>query len=65
MLTVYRRHLRTCKSAHDEGLRTTEFDERKKGVKRCHCRALCSMAPLQFIEEEPLYVPALPRGIYE
>jgi hypothetical protein len=33
MLTVYRRHLRTCKSGHKEELRTSEFDERKKGWK--------------------------------
>jgi hypothetical protein len=42
VLTVYRRHLRTCKSGHKEELRTTEFDERKKGFKRCECPIFAS-----------------------
>ncbi len=42
MLTVYRRHLRTCKSGHKEELRTSEFDERKKGWKRCDCPIFAS-----------------------
>lgn len=42
MLTVYRRHLRTCKSGHKEELRTTEFDERKKGFRRCECPIFAS-----------------------
>ena len=42
MLTVYRRHLRTCKSGHKEELRTSEFDERKKGWKRCECPIFAS-----------------------
>jgi hypothetical protein len=42
MLTVYRRHLRTCKSGHKEELRTTEFDERKKSFRRCECPIFAS-----------------------
>src|SRR5580693_4072257 len=36
-LALYRRHRRDCKSGHSEGLRTSEYDERKKGWKRCEC----------------------------
>jgi site-specific recombinase XerD len=42
MLTVYRRHLRTCKAGHKEEARTAEFDERKKGFKRCNCPIFAS-----------------------
>src|ERR1017187_4711598 len=36
-LALYRRHRRECKSGHSEELRTSEYDERKKGWKRCDC----------------------------
>jgi len=36
-LALYRRHRRDCKSGHAEGMRTSEYDERKKGWKRCEC----------------------------
>ena len=36
-LNVYRRHRRECKSGHPEEFRSSEFDERKKGWKRCDC----------------------------
>lgn len=36
-LALYRRHRRDCKAAHPEELRTSEYDERKKGWKRCEC----------------------------
>jgi hypothetical protein len=36
-LALYRRHRRDCKAGHPEELRTTEYDERKKGWKRCEC----------------------------
>jgi hypothetical protein len=42
MLTVYRRHLEVAKSGHPEELRTSEFDERKKGWKRCECPIFAS-----------------------
>src|SRR5580704_6715293 len=42
MLTVYRRHKRDCKSGHPHELRTSEFDERKKGWKRCECPIFAS-----------------------
>ena len=42
MLTVYRRHKRECKSGHPHELRTSEFDERKKGFKRCACPIFAS-----------------------
>jgi integrase len=41
-LALYRRHRRDCKSGHPEGLRTSEYDERKKGWKRCECPILTS-----------------------
>jgi hypothetical protein len=36
-LALYRRHRRECKAGHSEELRTSEYDERKKGWKRCDC----------------------------
>jgi hypothetical protein len=36
-LVLYRRHRRDCKAAHPEQLHTSEFDERKKGYRRCDC----------------------------
>ncbi|HLJ16789.1 MAG TPA: hypothetical protein VKV15_20000, partial [Bryobacteraceae bacterium] len=36
-LALYRRHRRDCKARHPEESRTSEYDERKKGWKRCEC----------------------------
>ena len=36
-LSLYRRHRRECKAGHPEQLISSEFDERKKGWKRCEC----------------------------
>jgi len=36
-LHLYRRHRRDCKAGHAEDSRTGEFEERKKGFKRCDC----------------------------
>src|SRR5665213_3529889 len=36
-LALYRRHRRDCKAGHAEERRTSEYDERKKGWKRCEC----------------------------
>jgi site-specific recombinase XerD len=36
-LSLYRRHRRDCKSGHVEDSRSGEFDERKKGWRRCDC----------------------------
>jgi hypothetical protein len=36
-LSLYRRHRRDCKSGHAEDLFTSEYDERKKGWRRCEC----------------------------
>jgi len=36
-LALYRRHRRDCKAYHPEELRTSEYDERKKGWGRCDC----------------------------
>src|ERR1700730_14401237 len=41
-LALYRRHRRDCKAGHPEELRTSEYDERKKGWKRCECPIVCS-----------------------
>ena len=41
-LSLYRRHRRDCKAGHAEELRTGEFDERKKGWKRCDCPIFAS-----------------------
>jgi site-specific recombinase XerD len=34
---LYRRHRRDCKAAHPEDSRSGEFEERKKGHRRCAC----------------------------
>jgi hypothetical protein len=34
-LALYRRHRRECKGQHPHNLRTSEYDERTKGWKRC------------------------------
>ncbi len=36
-LNLYRRHRRDCKAGHPEDFFTTDFDERKRGWKRCEC----------------------------
>lgn len=36
-LTLYRRHQKGCEAGYPVDLRTTEFDERKRGFKRCGC----------------------------
>jgi hypothetical protein len=36
-LSVFRRHRRDCKAGHPEDHFSSEFDERKKGWKRCEC----------------------------
>jgi hypothetical protein len=36
-LALYRRHRSECKGQHPHNLRTSEYDERKKGWKRCEC----------------------------
>jgi site-specific recombinase XerD len=41
-LALYRRHRRECKAGHREDLRTSEYEERKKGWKRCECPILAS-----------------------
>ena len=42
MLTLYRRHRRECKAGHPEQSFSTEFDERKRGWKRCECPIVVS-----------------------
>lgn len=37
MLSLYRRHRRHCKGGHSHDTRSSEYDERKKGWKRCEC----------------------------
>src|SRR4051794_10957246 len=37
MLALYRRHRQNCKGNHPQNGRTSEYDERKKGWKRCEC----------------------------
>jgi hypothetical protein len=41
-LSLYRRHRRECKAGHEEELHTSEFNERKKGWKRCECPIFAS-----------------------
>lgn len=42
MLSLYRRHRRDCKAHHPEEFKSGEFDERKKGWKRCDCPIFAS-----------------------
>lgn len=41
-LSLYRRHRRDCKAANPEDHQSTEFDERKRGWKRCECPIIAS-----------------------
>lgn len=41
-LALYRRHRRECKAGHPEELRSSEYDERRKGWKRCECPIIVS-----------------------
>ena len=41
-LALYRRHRRDCKAGHSEERRSSEYDERKKGWKRCECSIFIS-----------------------
>jgi integrase len=41
-LSLYRRHRRDCKAGHPEELHSGEFDERKRGWKRCACPIFAS-----------------------
>lgn len=42
MLSVYRRHKRNCKAGHPKDFRSNEFDERRKGFKKCSCPIFAS-----------------------
>jgi len=41
-LALYRRHRRECKANHAEDSRSSEYDERKKGWRRCECPIITS-----------------------
>lgn len=41
-LNLYRRHRRECKAGHPEQSFSSEFEERKKGWKRCECPIVVS-----------------------
>jgi integrase len=42
MLSLYRRHRQNCKASHVHNSRSSEYDERKKGWKRCECPVFAS-----------------------
>jgi integrase len=42
MLALYRRHRQNCKAGHPRQFANTEYDERKKGWKRCDCNIFVS-----------------------
>jgi hypothetical protein len=42
MLNLYRRHQRSCKAERPEDSRNGEFEERKKGWKKCACPIFAS-----------------------
>jgi hypothetical protein len=41
-LNLYRRHRQECEGGHAEESRSGEFEERKKGWKRCACHIFAS-----------------------
>jgi integrase len=41
-LALYRRHRQQCKTGHPHNTRTSEYDERKKGFRRCECPIFAS-----------------------
>jgi len=41
-LALYRRHRQDCKGGHRHNSRTSEYDERRKGWKRCECPIFAS-----------------------
>ena len=41
-LTLYWRHRRECKAGHPHQHLSSEFDERKRGWKRCECPIVVS-----------------------
>jgi site-specific recombinase XerD len=41
-LALYRRHRQECKGGHPHNSRSSEYDERKKGWKRCECPIFAS-----------------------
>lgn len=41
-LALYRRHRQECKGGHRHNSRTSEYEERKKGWKRCECPIFAS-----------------------
>src|SRR5271168_276604 len=41
-IALYRRHRQQCKAGHPHNTRTSEYDERKKGWKRCECPIFAS-----------------------
>src|SRR6266700_5771251 len=41
-LALYRRHRQECKGGHPHNSRTSEYEERKKGWRRCECPIFAS-----------------------
>lgn len=41
-LALYRRHRQGCKGGHEHNSRTSEYEERKKGWRRCECPIFAS-----------------------
>ena len=41
-LAPYRRHRQECEGGHPQNSRTSEFEERKKGWRRCECPIFAS-----------------------
>jgi len=41
-LRLYRRHRKECEARHPEDFRSGEFEEAKRGFKRCHCLIVAS-----------------------
>jgi len=41
-LALYRRHRQECNGGHEHNSRTSEYEERKKGWRRCDCPIFAS-----------------------
>jgi hypothetical protein len=61
-LSLYRRHRRECKFGYPEDSRTGEFDERKKGWRRCNCPIFVSGTLGQEIPETEYGPMEMGRG---
>ncbi len=64
-VALYRRHRRECKSQLPHNLRTSEYDERKKELKRCECPIFASGTLGERFKRDHAAMLPLPAAPYE